>query len=171
MSKAMRAEPSLLSAARPWVAALSVACGEHVEARARAAVRPLVEGYLSEWSGAAPAHEHEVEGYVDRVAVGLIYHWWRFVEAAPSGAVKDALSGPEEVARRVRAGHLASGGSPATSCGVAVYFRTACRTSVVMVRRGWWAVRWVGGVRRVPSGRWTSLSPTSGSLRTGGCPV
>ena len=24
---------------------------------------------------------------------------------------------------------------------VAVYFRTACRTSVVMVRRGWWAVR------------------------------
>ena len=29
----------------------------------------------------------------------------------------------------------------ATAAEVAVYFRTACRTSVVMVRRGWWAVR------------------------------
>ena len=59
-------------------------------------------------------------------------------------------------------------------CGhqeVAVYFPTACRASVVTFRREGWAVRWVGGVRRVPAGRWTGLSPTSGLLRTGDCPV
>ena len=47
---------------------------------------------------------------------------------------------------------LGQGGSPSLptcpnhragrrAAEVAVYFRTACRTSVVMVRRGWWAVR------------------------------
>ena len=61
--------------------------------------------------------------------------------------------------------------SPPTPVDVAVYFPPACRASIVMFRRGVWAVRRVGGVRRVPAGTATGLSPTSGSLRTGDCPV
>ena len=50
-------------------------------------------------------------------------------------------------------------------------FSHARRVSVVMFGQGGLAGRWVGEVRRVPVGRWNGRFPTSGSLRTGDCPV
>jgi DNA-directed RNA polymerase specialized sigma24 family protein len=103
MANEMNLSSSPPGFARPWIQALQAMFGEMVEDRARAVVRPLVAIYLSEWGTTAGSGD-QMEGYVERLAVGLTYHWWRFAEAEPIDA--------EEVARRVRAGHLAYGKFP-----------------------------------------------------------
>jgi DNA-directed RNA polymerase specialized sigma24 family protein len=103
--------------ARPWAAALGERFGPRVESRLIEAARPLVDQYLKELK-VAPKSDDDRKRYVARVVLVLVYHWWRFMEAArpmtdpspvtgverPSDSTEGPLIQLEEVIERLREG-------------------------------------------------------------------
>jgi hypothetical protein len=102
MAEEVRVMGRLPAVARPWLSELAgrfavkveatLPAGEgplvdRIEAMLRDAARPLVEQYLREWRP-EPLAVADWEPYIDRVAVALAYHWWRFLVAEDEGQRK-----------------------------------------------------------------------------------
>jgi hypothetical protein len=69
----------LREVARPWVDALSEHLGPGIESQLIEASGLLVDQYLTEMK-VVPKSDDDRKRYVDRVALLLAYHWWRFLE-------------------------------------------------------------------------------------------